>query len=74
MLAGNYYYAINSIETRKKERLEAARDAYNALVSAYPQTNYDKDAKNILKNIEKEITDLGNQDPVKQKKGQKHKS
>lgn len=74
MLAGNYYYAINSIETRKKERLEAARDAYNALVSAYPQTNYDKDAKSILKNIEKEIADLGNQDPVKHKKGQKHKS
>ncbi|HNX05943.1 MAG TPA: outer membrane protein assembly factor BamD [Bacteroidales bacterium] len=55
MLASSYEYAINSIETKKKERLELARDAYNSLSTSFPQSEYSKAAKSIMKNIEKEL-------------------
>lgn len=62
ILASQYNYALNSIETKKKERLEAAKDAYYALLTTYPQTVYEKEAKDILKNIEKELLAINTQE------------
>ncbi|HNZ42468.1 MAG TPA: outer membrane protein assembly factor BamD [Bacteroidales bacterium] len=62
MLASSYEYAINSIETKKKERLELARDAYNSLNTSFPQSEYGKAAKSIMKNIEKELAKYANKD------------
>ena len=55
MLLSDYYYAMKSIDIKKAERLSSAKDAYNALVSTFPATTYEKDAKSMLKTIEKEI-------------------
>ncbi|HOY33368.1 MAG TPA: outer membrane protein assembly factor BamD [Bacteroidales bacterium] len=56
MLSSSYLYAINSIETKKKERLELARDAYNSLNTAFPESGFGKEARSIMKNIEKELS------------------
>ena len=58
ILVSNYYYAMNSIETKKNERMMNAKDAYSSLFAAYPQTTFEKDAKNIMKNVEKELTKI----------------
>ncbi len=55
MLLSSYQYAINSIETKKQERLEIARDAYNSFNATFPVSDYGKDAKSIMKNVEKEL-------------------
>jgi outer membrane protein assembly factor BamD len=55
ILQGSYYYAIQSIETKKLARLNLAVDAYNAFLAIYPESTYMKDAKGIYKNINKEI-------------------
>jgi outer membrane protein assembly factor BamD len=56
MLSSSYLYAQNSIETKKKERLELARDAYYSLNTIFPASGYSKEAKSIMKNIEKELS------------------
>jgi outer membrane protein assembly factor BamD len=58
ILLSNYNYAMQSIEYKKLERLSTAKDAYNALVSTFPNTTYDKESKGVLKSIEKEIQKL----------------
>jgi len=55
MLSSSYRYAMNSVEAKKKERLEMAREAYNSLNATFPSSVYSKDAKAIMKNIEKEL-------------------
>lgn len=56
MLSSSYLYAQNSIETKKKERLELARDAYISLTTTFPESGYSKEAKSIMKNIERELS------------------
>jgi len=80
MLLANYDYALKSIENKKIERLNNAKDAYNALLSTFPQTIYEKDAKSVLKNIDKEIQkltltklDSNNSDKKKSNKNNKPK-
>lgn len=73
LLAG-YSYAYNSIESKKNERFQAAKDAYNALMTTYPETKYSKDAKSILKNIEKEITKQESMKTNSNNKNNKQKS
>ena len=60
ILLSNYNYAMQSIEYKKLERLNNAKDAYNALVSTFPNTTYDKESKSVLKNIDKEIQKITN--------------
>jgi len=48
--------AINSFETLKKERLDNAKNAYNVLKKQYPETQFAKKADNLLKKIEKELS------------------
>ncbi len=55
ILLSNYNYALKSIENKKLERLNNAKDAYNALVSSFPNSTYEKDSKSVMKNIDKEI-------------------
>ena len=60
VLLSNYNYALKSVESKKMERFSIAKDAYNALMTTFPDSNYDKDSKSVLKNIEKEIQKLTN--------------
>ncbi len=48
--------AMNSFEQLKKERLENAKTAYDDLKKQYPETQYAKKADNLLKKIEKELS------------------
>lgn len=58
-----YYYkieatsnlALNSTEDKRKERLDAARAAYDNLLRYYPETKYAKEANNLVKKIDKEL-------------------
>ncbi len=57
-----YYYkakastnlALNSTENRKKERIEEALEAYNALMKSYPETKFAKEAANLYKTLQRE--------------------
>ncbi len=44
IIKSNYYYAKNSINTKKQERYKTVIDAYAALLDTYPETKYKKDA------------------------------
>lgn len=46
-----YEWAINSIETKKEERLNTAKEAYDNLLRVYPETKYKKEAENMLTKI-----------------------
>ena len=63
-----------SRETKKKERLELSRDAYYSLNATFPESKYNKDAKSILKNIEKELAKYSGEDNKSDipKKGKKN--
>ncbi len=50
-----YNLAINSVEYRKKERLEQAKEAYNVLVKYKAETKYKSQADRQLKDIEREL-------------------
>jgi outer membrane protein assembly factor BamD len=58
ILLSYYNYALKSIENKKLERFNNAKDAYNALISTFPASSFDKDARSVLKNIDKEIQKL----------------
>ena len=46
-LKSNYMYAINSIDEKKPERLEKTLAAFESFAARYPQSHYQRDAKNI---------------------------
>ena len=48
--------AMNSFEGLKKTRLEDAKNAYNVLIKQYPETQFAKKADNLLKKVEKELS------------------
>lgn len=50
-----YKLAINSIEQKKEERLEVAREAYDRLIKTYPETKYKNKADNMLAEINSEL-------------------
>jgi outer membrane protein assembly factor BamD len=60
ILLSNYNYALKSYENKKMERLNNAKDAYSALITSFPNSNYEKDSKSVLKSIDKEIQKLTN--------------
>lgn len=50
--------ALNSTELRKKERLDDAKEAYEALFRYYPETKYEKEAGSLLARVDKELRSL----------------
>lgn len=58
IMMSNYYYALNSIDTKKLERFNNAKDGYNALMSSYPNSAYEKTSKSVLDNINDKIQRL----------------
>lgn len=50
-----YNIAINSVENRKKERLEQAKEAYNVLIRHKEETKYKSQADRLLRDIEREL-------------------
>jgi outer membrane protein assembly factor BamD len=48
-----YYYALNSIESKQKERFLETVEAYDLFVSVYPESNFVKQADNYYKNSRK---------------------
>lgn len=47
--------AINSIDQKKMERLEIAKEAYERLIKTYPETKYKSKADDILAEINSEL-------------------
>lgn len=55
ILKANYLYASNSIDSKKASRFQDTIDAYDELISSFPQTKYLKEAESINKNTQKEL-------------------
>jgi outer membrane protein assembly factor BamD len=55
ILDAKYQYAINSVYEKRRERLNAASDAYNELAAGFPVGEYSEKAMAIKKNISKEL-------------------
>lgn len=47
ILKSNYLLAVNSIESKKGERIQATLDSYAKFAEAFPQSEYLKDAESI---------------------------
>ena len=50
--------ATNSTYSKKRERLNDAVDAYEALMRSYPETAFKKEADKLFEDLQKEITDF----------------
>ncbi len=50
--------ALNSTLSKKKERLEEAKAAYENLIKYYPETKYARDANNMAEKVNKELTNF----------------
>jgi outer membrane protein assembly factor BamD len=55
-LKSRYLLAINSIEEKKSERLEAAKKAYFQFVDLYPKSSYLNEAERFYSGTTKEIS------------------
>jgi len=53
-----YNIAINSVQNKKQERLEQAKEAYHVLIRHNAQTKYKNQADRQLKNIERELNKI----------------
>jgi outer membrane protein assembly factor BamD len=51
-----YFYALNSIETKKKERFQNAVVAYDTFVSTFPDSGYLKQASGYYNNAKKQLS------------------
>ena len=54
--------ALNSTFTRKTERLQTAKSAYDNLMKYYPESKYAKDAGNLVEKVNKELKDNSEQE------------
>jgi outer membrane protein assembly factor BamD len=52
----HYYYALKSVETKKKERFQSAVEACDALIASYPESGYIKQATVYYKNAKKQLS------------------
>ncbi|MFD2823889.1 outer membrane protein assembly factor BamD [Lacinutrix iliipiscaria] len=50
-----YHLALNSVEYKKKERLETAKTYYLSFVKKYNESEHIEDTENMLENIEEEL-------------------
>ena len=55
IMKANYFYAYNSIDSKKNDRYKSALDAYETLIDEFPQSKYLREAENVNKNSLKEI-------------------
>jgi outer membrane protein assembly factor BamD len=55
ILSSKYQYAINSVYEKRRDRLNAASDAYDELIAGFPVGEYSEKALAIKKNISKEL-------------------
>ena len=51
----SYKLAVNSIPSKKFERLNEARKVYEELISEYPQTQFLNKSESMISDIDKEI-------------------
>ena len=56
LLDSSYELAVNSIDSKKFERLEAAKKIHNELMATYPETKYIDKSTKMIESIDKEIT------------------
>jgi outer membrane protein assembly factor BamD len=54
-LRASYEYAINSIDSKRVERLKASKEEYQKLIDNFSQSRYLRDAERIYDNINKEL-------------------
>ncbi|MGB5203763.1 outer membrane protein assembly factor BamD [Eudoraea sp.] len=54
--------ALNSTENRKKERLEAAKMAYNNLFKYFPETKYAEDANDLIEEVVEQLNNYSEQE------------
>jgi outer membrane protein assembly factor BamD len=54
-LRSSYLLAMNSIETKKLERLEATLKSYRTFVAAFPESTWTTDAEGVKSKTEKEM-------------------
>lgn len=59
-IRSNYLLAVNSIESKKKERFQETIDAYLSFLDIYPESEFLKDAENIYTNAVRELKKLNN--------------
>lgn len=57
-LKSSYLLAINSIDTKKKERLDDTIKSYSIFVAAFPESQWRDEADGIQKKTEKAISDM----------------
>jgi outer membrane protein assembly factor BamD len=55
IVKASYFYAVNSIYTKTKERLNDATKDYKSFVRAYPESKYKKEVNRIYEDISKRI-------------------
>lgn len=58
IVKSGYLLAINSIESKKKERLEETLKSYRTFVAAFPESDWLGEAEDIMKKTEKVLTDF----------------
>ncbi len=54
--------ALNSTDDRKKERLDDAKKAYNALFRYFPETIFAEDANDLIKKVDEQLNDYSQQE------------
>jgi len=59
-MKASFEYAANSIEEKKKERYEESLEACENFILLYPESKYLKEAQNIKKSAEKQISKQNN--------------
>jgi outer membrane protein assembly factor BamD len=60
IVKSSYYLAINSVESKKRERLEATLKSYRNFVAAFPESNWKSEVDNIKSKTEKELENMTN--------------
>ena len=53
-----YEWAINSVENKQEERLNTAKEAYETLMKAYPDTKFKKDANTMLAKVNSSLKSI----------------
>ncbi|MFP4060658.1 MAG: outer membrane protein assembly factor BamD [Bacteroidota bacterium] len=55
ILKSNYLFAANSVESKKKERLQNTLDEYYSFISEYPKSDHQKEVEKIYEDSTKEL-------------------
>ena len=58
ILKSFYLYAINSIESKKKERFMATSESYETFAALYPESTFKREAENYYKIAQRELIKL----------------